>query len=66
MPKPWYAHEAGGHARRLVEHFMVFGRYFNGLSVETGVELKETEGTHTKASETVSSDTDYTRKWLIT
>jgi len=28
--------------------------------VETGVELKETEGTHTKASETVPSDADYT------
>ena len=46
--------------------FLANERYFNGFSVETGVELKETEGTHTKASETVSSDTDYTRKWLIT
>ena len=37
-------------------------RYFNALSVETGVELKETDDTHTKASETVPSDADYTRK----
>ena len=67
MPEPWYAHEIGGHARRLVEHFWApslapVKRYFNVLSVETGVELKETEGTHTKASETVPSDADYTRK----
>ena len=64
------ANEAGGHARRWVEHntltraiLMIYPLFL----VERGLEPKDdqTEDTHTKASETTTSDEDYTRKLLI-